>query len=271
GDGRAIAAADARSVRLYRITEAGTSALGRIDQTAEIVALGFSGDKDRLAVASAGLVITVWELRGDRGGRRSVMNEQKKGKNQVLRQVQFSEDGSHLAVGMFVNDEDDDDNSWYPVGVWEVDSAKRILESNAPHFALNERGSQIATAYSNHLEVDNVAKEENTRVGRVVQDEAVTQVRCVGDVLLSAGRDKTVRAFELYARDINEVVRIDHDEPVAMVQGRANADVVTTLSGGKTVHQWMLDQKSKGMRLYEGLRISAKDEIVGLEVCGRWI
>lgn len=270
-DGTVIAAGDGKSVTVFRIKDNGVSTIGRFAHPAEVTELAFAGGVSRLAVGGPDLSIAVWDIDGDHVERVSEFRETKTAEGLTLVQLQFSQDGRRLAIGMSLHNEAEDETS-YPLAVWDVAPAKRIMTDAGYRFALDSDGSKIATSSSGTMWVNEVSEGENTRIARVVQDSGLTGMYFAQGALVTAGRDKTVRGFELYARDINEVLRVEHEDPVDLLRISEQMESVTTVSGGKTVHQWIQDNSAKsGVRLYEALRVSERDEIVDLAVRGRWI
>ncbi len=266
-DGTVVAIADKRTLQVYRVSISGAAVIGSITPARPFRALAFDPDTKLLGAADEDLAVRIWEI--GTGLKDVTAFRQDKRKGEVLRTLQFSGDGTRLAVGTFI-DGDDNDDPLSPVSVWSVANPKRIFGTGG-QFVLDFTGSRIATSRGDTFWVNKLGGEEPTQLARVVEEDRITAM-AFADSLLLAGSHGSVHIYDP-DNHAKEIASMPHPEEVnsVRIEGDMQSPSITTMSGGKTVHQWLLDKGSKAIRLYESLRVTHKSELTAFAVRGRRI
>ena len=266
-DGRTIAVVRDRTAHAYRFSDRAFVEIGRIEHEEPIAHVAFNGNASRLAAGGGSKpIVTIAEVTGSKLEMVASIEPTLKG---GLDDIKLSPDGSRIALAS--SWDDDDDDSHYPVAVWDVSSRSLVMETGGSRFAFNKDGSRIATSRQDTWWVDDVsAGVENTRVARVVEESTITDYAFAGSLIITASREARVRLYDL-DNNAKELTGFEHDAPVDRVwmQPDEEFDSLITLSGETTVHRWQARQVAGNVRTYEALRIAHAAPVTGVSVRGR--
>jgi WD40 repeat protein len=259
-------AARANEAILYRLLPSGAAEAGRVRHAAPIAALAFDGRSQRFATAGSDRTVKVWQT-GSLSAPVAEIDESKTGEGSV-RAVKFSADGTHVALGTYVEDPDDDEDDVYPVYVWTTDPARRALSTGGRSFELDATGSSLATFRGDTWWVKRVTDAEDTRVTRVVEDSVVDAIALYETAVVTASRDRTVRVYDL-ENDAKELFKLGHDAPVEGVAFEGTSMGAALIAASATsVHRW--HRRPGGQAgFYEALRIANKQPITAWAVSRR--
>ena len=268
-DGRTLAVVRQETAHIYRFAGTAFAEIGRVEHASPIAHVVFNRDATRLAAAGGSTpVITIVDLAESSLQTVATIEPTVKG---GVHELKMSADGGRIAIGARYDDEDDDTH--YPIVVWEVSPPRQIMETGGSAFELNGDGSMIATSRSDTWWVDQVTSGvENTRVARVVEESTIASYAFADKFLITASRESRVRLYDL-ENNAKELTGFDHDDPVDRVwmQADQELDNLITLSGEKTVHRWQARQVGGVPRIYEALRIAHAAPVTAVSVQGRII
>ena len=268
-DGRTVAVVRDRTAHVYRFNGTAFVEIGRVEHESPIEDLAFNGNASRLAAAGGPkAIVTIVDV-ADSGLETVATIEPTLGG--ALGGIRLSPDGNRIAISGEFNDDDED--SHYPIFVWDVSPPRQVMKAGGSRFALNKDGSRIATSIRGTWWVRDVTFDvENTRVARVVEKDTITDYAFADTLIITASGEARVRLYDL-ENNAKELTGFEHDAPVDRVwmQPDEEFDSLITLSGETTVHRWQARQVAGNAQTYEALRIAHAAPVTAVSVQGRLV